>query len=164
MILLLIPPLLLHAEIWVWLIHLLIDLHILFVLCPPVLSLGHCCSLCSSRCRVVCCRWACSVVSRSGADKSCVQGGRTPCYIAAQNGHVEPLRALLETKADPNQAKKVRPAPRVGWSCVLLCCLSLRVFCRLLLLLNTTTCVPLPHSNSRNRSGFRCHATATNCD
>ena len=66
-----------------------------------------------------------------------LQDDATPCWIAAAQGHVEPLRALLEAKADPNQADKVRPAPRVGWS-------GLRaLFCSLLFAVAFSPAVPL---------------------
>ena len=35
------------------------------------------------------------------------KNGATPVYIAAQNGHVDALRLLLEAKGDPNNAHKV---------------------------------------------------------
>ena len=36
--------------------------------------------------------------------------GVSPAYMAAYNGHVEALRALIEAKCDVNQAR-VSPAP-----------------------------------------------------
>jgi ankyrin repeat protein len=36
-----------------------------------------------------------------------VQHGQTPIHIAAENGHVEPIRILIEAKADMNAANEV---------------------------------------------------------
>jgi len=42
-----------------------------------------------------------------------VQGGATPLYIAAQEGHWKAVMVLLEHEdIDVNKAEEVRPAPR----------------------------------------------------
>ena len=58
-----------------------------------------------------------------------VQGGATPLHIAADDGHLEVVKALLAAGANKEAGTQVSGTPAAAHMCTRMCLMSLRMRC-----------------------------------